>query len=351
MKRFWKVLLMALAALTLATALAVYSIESALRQTLGVPDDGALLVVNPGDSFSAVLARASGKGWLSGTRWLAFWARWQGVDRSLHVGEYLLTNGMTAQQLLSQLHTGSVLQYRVTIPEGLTLNQAIARLQENPVLEVTLTNANDPRLLQLVAPYASAEGWFLPETYAFTRGDSDFDILRRAHSMQTTLLKELWPLRSDTTEVNNPYAALILASLVERETSVDDERPLIAGVFNRRLQKGMRLQTDPSVIYGLGNDYDGNLTRQHLRDANNPWNTYRIPALPPTPIALPGRDAIEAALHPAPGTSLYFVARGDGYHAFADTLEAHNANVRRYQYKRGPGYRSTPVKPHNTEDP
>lgn len=351
MTRIWRLVLLILVVTVVAATMATRAVESALQQTLRTPEAGAILVVEPGDSFRAVLARANRQGWLSDTRWLALWARWQGLDRSVHVGEYAVDATMTARQLLLQLQTSAVVQYQVTIPEGLTLSQAIARLHEHPALTNTLTGAQDSRLLQLVAPQVSAEGWFLPETYAFTRGDTDFDILLRAYSLQSKLLTSLWSRRSDTVEIKTPYEALILASLIERETSVADERPLIAGVFNRRLRNGMRLQTDPSVIYGLGAGYDGNLTRQHLRDADNHWNTYRIPALPPTPIALPGRDALEAALHPAPGTSLYFVARGDGYHAFADTLEEHNANVRRYQYKRGPTYRSTPDQSSDTEGP
>ena len=348
MTRLWWGLALLCVGVGLAAASAIRSVESALQQTLQIHEPGTTLVVEPGDSLNAVLARASKQGWLTDSRWLGLWARWQEVDRSLHVGEYALDDTMTAQQLLMLLNAGAVLQYQITIPEGLTLKQAIARLQQHPALEHSVTGVDDPRLLALVAPHASAEGWFLPETYAFTRGDSDFDILKRAYRLQSELLAELWPLRSDMTEVTTPYEALTLASLIERETSVAEERPIIAGVFNRRLRKGMRLQTDPSVIYGLGAGYDGNLTRRHLRDEDNPWNTYRISGLPPTPIALPGRDALEAALQPASGTSLYFVARGDGYHAFADTLEEHNANVRRYQYQRGPGYRSTPA---NNEAP
>jgi len=150
--------------------------------------------------------------------------------------------------------------------------------------------------------------------------------------------------RDDDLPLANPYEVLILASIVERETSVAAERESIAGVFVRRLEKGMRLQTDPSVIYGLGENYKGNLRRSHLRDDKNPWNTYRIPGLPPTPIALPGKAALNATVHPDEGRDLYFVAKGDGHHAFAETLEAHQSNVQRYQLQRRADYRSTPVK-------
>ena len=311
-------------------------------QPLAIPSDGAQLIVKPGDSLGSVLAQLQRAGWLEYPRPIALWAKWQSMDRGLHVGEYAISPGMSAASLLAMLNRGEVVRYALTLPEGITLAQALTRIQTADGVEATLNGPQDPRLLQLVAPSESAEGWFLPETYQYTRGDTDYEILVRAHELMRQALDQAWADRAPNLPLTSPYEALILASIVERETSVASERPEIAGVFSRRLQRGMRLQTDPTVIYGLGSAYDGNLTRQHLRDDANPWNTYRIQGLPPTPIALPGVAALEAAVHPLPGESLYFVARGDGYHAFASTLEEHNANVKRYQLVRSRDYRSTP---------
>ena len=242
------------------------------------------------------------------------------------------------------LNKGNVIRYSVTLPEGITLAQALAILHATPELSATIDGVEDPKLAELTEYPGSPEGWFLPETYFFVRGDTDADILARANLLMHEALKGAWQSRDDDLPLANPYEVLILASIVERETSVAAERESIAGVFVRRLEKGMRLQTDPSVIYGLGENYKGNLRRSHLRDDKNPWNTYRIPGLPPTPIALPGKAALNATVHPDEGRDLYFVAKGNGHHAFAETLEAHQSNVQRYQLQRRADYRSTPVK-------
>jgi UPF0755 protein len=179
------------------------------------------------------------------------------------------------------------------------------------------------------------EGRFLPETYAYVKGDSDLDILRRSHAAMTKLLDTLWAQRDKDVPLATPYDALILASIVEKETARADERPRIAGVFVRRLQNHMLLQTDPTVIYGMGEAYTGSIHKVDLT-TDTPYNTYTRPGLPPTPIAMAGKPAIEAALHPADGTELYFVSRGDGSHAFSSTLDEHNRNVACYQLKRCP---------------
>lgn len=298
--------------------------------------------VRPGDSLGVVLNRAAAAGWLEYPMLVGYIARMQDLDHQLHVGEYALKPGDTAASLIHRLNRGDVIRYRVTLPEGITLARAIELLQAQEALSTELSGPTDARLLALAAPHPSAEGWFLPDTYQFARGDTDLDVLRRAHSAMRELLDREWPRRDAALLLRNPYEALILASIIERETGVPEERPRIAGVFHRRLMAGMRLQTDPTIIYGLGSRYGGNLTRRHLRDAGNPYNTYQIDGLPPTPIALPGGDAVRAALHPAPGDALYFVARGDGSHAFAATLSEHEDNVRSYQLKRRADYRSSP---------
>jgi UPF0755 protein len=320
----------------------LFLISQSLHAPMNLPQSGVTITVEPGESLKQTLKKLKSLGLLESGRILGIWARWQGIDRQIHAGEYQLQAGISGVGFLDLLKRGEVLSYQVTLPEGITLQQALDRLHGETRLLRTLKNAQDPKLLDLVMPSSSPEGWFLPETYRFVAGDSDFDILQRAHKLMERALTQAWNKRSVDTPLLAPYDALILASIVERETSVAEERATIAGVFAQRLKAGMRLQTDPTVIYGLGTEFDGNLTRRHLKDVANPWNTYRIKGLPPTPIALPGVAALEAAVQPALGSALYFVARGDGYHVFSETLEEHNANVKRYQLSPKANYRSTP---------
>ena len=318
-------------------------VATALTEPLEGLSEDKLLQVAAGDSLTRVLIRASEENWLPNPRLVSLWARFNNIDRSMKAGEYRVPAGSNALDLLTLLEEGEVITYRVTLPEGITLEEAINRLNATPNLVSTLSGPFDPSLLAITEMAGSAEGWFLPETYQFIAGNSDLDILKRAHDAMQQALELAWNERAPVVAVKSPYETLILASIIERETSVGSERKRISGVFSRRLQRGMRLQTDPTVIYGLGNAYDGNLTRAHLRDESNDWNTYQIFGLPPTPIALPGLASIEAALHPDQSDSLYFVGRGDGHHAFADTLDQHNENVRRYQLDRRADYRSTPA--------
>ncbi|PLW82135.1 endolytic transglycosylase MltG [Kineobactrum sediminis] len=311
---------------------------------LVVPAEGAVITVAPGDTLRTVAAGLHQQGILAHPRLLIAYGRVTGLDSRLRRGEYRLIPGTTPEALLALLVSGKVLQYQVTLPEGITVAQALVLLEKEAALETVLVGRDDERLLQLVAPYQALEGLFLPETYRFERGDTDLDILRRAHLALRDVLAREWQQRPLGLPYSEPYEALIMASIIERETGVPDEREQIAGVFVRRLQQGMRLQTDPTIIYGLGAEFDGNLARSHLRDAGNLFNTYRHHGLPPTPIALPGLAAIRAALNPAPGDTLFFVARGDGSHEFNATLEGHQQAVRKYQLKRRQDYRSTPGK-------
>jgi UPF0755 protein len=310
---------------------------------LAVPVDGLRVDIAPGETLGALSARMAGAGILANPQWLNVAARLRGDDARIRSGEYRIREGTTPETLLELLTSNATLRYRVTLPEGITLAAALARLREAEGLVAVLSGVDDARLLELVAPHAVAEGLFLPETYQYERGDRDLDVLRQAHRLMNETLLRLWAARDPASPLKTPYEALILASIIERETGVGSERPEIAGVFSRRLERGMRLQTDPTVIYGLGPRFDGNLTRAHLRDDRNAYNTYRHPGLPPGPIALPGRAALAAALHPAQGDTLYFVARGDGSHEFTSTLEAHQQAVRRYQLQRRADYRSSPT--------
>jgi UPF0755 protein len=261
-------------------------------------------------------------------------ARQMGVAGKLHAGEYALAPGMTPRSLLTKMAAGEVIQHHFTIVERWTFAQLREALAHDADLKQTLAGTDDAALMRaLGAPGALPEGWFMPETYSYVKGMADLDILRRAHEAMGKALDKQWPARDASVALDSPYQALTLASIVERETARADERPRIAGVFLHRLKIGMRLQTDPSVIYGLGAAFDGNLRKRDL-EADTPFNTYTRAGLPPTPIALPGAASLAAALHPAATDALYFVARGDGSHEFTATLEAHNAAVAKYQLHR-----------------
>ncbi|BFI96416.1 MAG: endolytic transglycosylase MltG [Rhodanobacter sp.] len=252
----------------------------------------------------------------------------------LHAGEYATPVGITPRRLLANMAAGKVLQRDVTIVDGWTFREVLAALGKADKLKHDTVGLDDAAIMQKIgAPGEQPEGRFLPETYAYVKGDSDLDILRRAHAAMTKTLDELWPQRDKGLPLATPYDALILASIVEKETGRADERAKIAGVFVRRLEDHMLLQTDPSVIYGMGDSYQGKIHKSDLT-TDTPYNTYTRPGLPPTPIAMPGKPAILAALHPEPGTALYFVAKGDGTHVFADTLTEQNRNVACYQLKR-----------------
>ena len=236
-----------------------------------------------------------------------------------------------------------MVQYSLTLVEGWTFRQVRAALAGQERLEHTLSGLDDAAVMQrLGLDGQHPEGRFFPDTYRYVRGMRDIDLLRQAHERLSSVLDEEWSRRAADLPYASPYQALIMASLVEKETGVAQERGEIAGLFIRRLHEGMLLQTDPAVIYGLGERYAGNLTRAHLREPT-PYNTYLNPGLPPTPIAMVGREALHAALHPAAGDSLYFVARGDGTHVFTRSLDEHNRAVREFQLKRRADYRSSPA--------
>ncbi|MDZ7781719.1 MAG: endolytic transglycosylase MltG [Halioglobus sp.] len=309
---------------------------------LQIPPGGYRFTVAAGDSLSSVARRLHAEGVLPHPRLLTLYGRMTGQDQQIKRGEYLLPEYATALQVLQLLHRGRVVEYQVTLPEGITLARALRILSRHEALHAVLSGPGDPRLLELARPHATAEGLFFPDSYRFTRGATDFEILRRAHRAMNEILAAEWRGRASELPYASPYEALIMASIIERETGLPAERRRIAGVFVRRLQRGMRLQTDPTVIYGLGETFDGNLRRSHLADAGNRYNSYRHHGLPPSPIALPGRAAVHAALHPEPGDALYFVARGNGGHVFSATLAEHRKAVRKYQLDRRENYRSAP---------
>ena len=284
---------------------------------------------------------------LDAERPFVYYARYMNMATKIKAGEYEIAVNTSPHQLLEQLVDGNVIQYSVTLVEGHTTEECLARLKSEEKLlrpdDFDALIANPALLMtRLDKDGVHHEGQFFPDTYFYTRGMSVMDILQRASEKMDSVLEEEWQARAENLPYDSPYEALIMASIVEKETGVEAERADIAGVFVRRLQKRMRLQTDPTVIYGLGDAYQGNIQRHHLRQ-KTAYNTYVISGLPPTPIANPGREAIHASLHPADGKTLYFVARGDGSHVFSETLEDHNRAVRQYQLKRRADYRSAPA--------
>jgi UPF0755 protein len=258
-------------------------------------------------------------------------ARMTNATQSLRAGRYEIVRGTTLHELVDQLRRGDVLHERITIVEGWTFREMRATLLAHPYLRAEAGRLSEAELLAAVgAEEPHPEGIFAPDTYAFDPGSSDLDVYRQAYRAQRSRLQRAWDARDVSLPYKSPYEALIMASIVEKETGREDERARIAGVFVNRLRKGMLLQTDPTVIYGIGPAFDGNLRKRDLL-ADGPYNTYTRAGLPPTPIALPGRAAIEAALNPEPTRALYFVARGDGSSHFSETLAEHNRAVVKYQ--------------------
>ena len=326
----------------IAFALLFWMQREVLQQPLQISAE-QVLSVPAGSTPNGLLLQLEQDGVLRGAFWLRLSWRLQGYAQPLHTGEYQLTPTMSVGQLLEKWRVGDVLQYRVTLVEGWNFRQVRSALAQQDKLEQTIGEVSDSELMrQLGQANIHPEGRFFPDTYNFVRGQSDLDILRQANQRLQKVLAEEWEKRADNLPYRHPDEALIMASIIEKETGVAHERDEIAGVFIRRLGIGMLLQTDPTVIYGMGKDYNGKITRADLRKPT-PYNTYVIAGLPPTPIAMVGREAIYAALHPKAGKSLYFVARGDGSHVFSNSLAEHNRAVREYQLKRRTDYRSSPA--------
>ena len=304
------------------------------RQPLRLPDSGLSLTVEPGMSLGQLAHRLKERGVIDNPLFFKLLARQQRQASRIKAGEYHVIAGVTPVQLLDQLVAGKVMNYAFTIIEGWRFSELLDHLAADSIVTHKLTGGDEKTIMRRLGyPDEHPEGRFLPETYYFPRGLGDIALLKRAHDEMARFLAQAWEERDENLPYKTPYEALIMASIVEKETGKAAERPRIAGVFVRRLRKGMLLQTDPTVIYGMGDRYKGNIRRGDLR-RDTPYNTYTRRGLPPTPICLPGKDAILAALHPADGKSLYFVARGDGSHQFSATLKQHNRAVRKYQLKR-----------------
>jgi len=307
---------------------------TALDEPMSFGPDPMRLVVRPGMTLSAVAVVLAERGALAHPQALVWRARWEGNAARIQAGEYELPAGTTPMQALGMLVQGKVVQWSFTIIEGWTFADLRSAIDADRHLVHTLQGAPDADIMaRLGQPGSNPEGWFYPETYRFPGGTTDIEFLSRAHNAMQRHLKREWTARRPGLPYAAPYEALVMASIVEKETGRAEERARIAGVFVRRLKKRMRLEADPTVIYGMGAAFDGNLRRKDLRQ-DTPYNTYVHRGLPPTPIALAGGEALHAALNPSPGEDLFFVAKGDGTHHFSPTYAEHKQAVERYQVRR-----------------
>lgn len=332
MPRLLTVIIVLIVAVGLATGLAVWHANRVLDAPLQLPEGSLEFEIPPGSALTTIADRLAQQKILSHPQIFRWYAQLAGHAGSIKAGQYRIDPGTTPRLLLAKFVSGEVQLYSFTIVEGWTFRELMQALAANPAIESSVTAEDWPRLRETLFTTATdPEGMFLPETYRFPKGTKDTDILSQAFDLMQATLDSEWRGRDQGLPLASAYDALILASIIEKETARADERSRISGVFIRRLEKHMRLQTDPTVIYGIRDSFDGNLTRRDLQ-TDTPYNTYTRVGLPPTPIALPGRAAINAALHPAPGAELYFVATGlgDGSHNFSATQAEHNAAVREY---------------------
>lgn len=303
-------------------------------------ENSAKFEVSSGDTFYSLGQALHAKGYIQ-YPFLTRFAAKLNPQLSPKVGEYALEPDMTLLGVMALFDSGKTISYSVTLLEGKTTQEFLQAMAARGNIEMTLLGLSNEEIatrLNLSVPHA--EGRFFANTYRYRDGDTDVSILKHANTLLISTLEDLWQSKAKDLPYKSSYEALIMASIIEKETGAAAERPLISRVFISRLEKRMRLQTDPTVIYGLGDSYNGNITRKHLKDYT-PYNTYQISGLPPTPIANVGKEAIFAALNPGKTKALYFVAKGDGTHAFSNTLKAHNVAVKKYQFKRRADYRST----------
>ncbi len=302
-------------------------------KSLMLSSEESVLSIESGDGFHNVLKKIRALGIHQGNdlEWKAL-AQQMKVASHMQVGDYAITSGLSPRTILQRIKDGDVIHRKFALIDGWNIRDLRKALRNTLHLEHVTDELSDAELMaRLGASGVHPEGRFLPETYLYSRGTTDLDILQRAYEGMQDALDEAWDNRQDGLPLTSPDELLTLASIVEKETGAAEERPMIAGVFVRRLNAGMRLQTDPTVIYGMGSAYDGNIRRKDLQ-TDTPYNTYTREGLPPTPIAMPGKPALEAAAQPADGDALFFVARGDGSgrHVFSKDLDEHNSAVQQY---------------------
>lgn len=315
-------------------------LQHAINRQLSVDGDSLVYVIEPGMTLKQITDDLTELGVLEDPQYLLLHARWKGIGTKIKAGEYEIRAEMTASHLLARFVEGGVVQRSVTLLEGWTFQQMMDAIRSNEHLQHTLEDLDsDAIMTRIDLPGLLPEGRFYPDTYHFARGTTDAAILKNAYLRMEERLEEEWQNRAADLPYQTPYEALILASIVEKETGQAGERARIAGVFAQRLKKGMRLETDPTVIYGLGESFNGNLRRRDLK-RDTPYNTYTRKGLPPTPIAMPGGDAIRAVLHPEIHNHLFFVAKGDGSHQFSKTYDEHLRAVSKYQLRHNEGHKS-----------
>lgn len=336
MKKSWRLALGLVVAALLVVGVAGYVAWRDMEQSLNRPvpiSSAVLFELRPGMSVNGVGQAFVARGWLRHALYLRLEAARLELSSRIQAGYYDVRPGDTPRALLRKFAAGDVKTYTVTFVEGSTFAEIRRQTANLPGIVHELRNATPEAVMAaLGAPGQPSEGWLFPSTYHYHHNSTDRVLLSRAYRKMHEVLARHWERRAPNLPYASPYEALVMASIVEKETGKPEERSAVAGVFVRRLQKKMRLQTDPTVIYGLGTAFDGNLRRADLK-RDTPYNTYTRAGLPPTPICSPGEDAIAASLAPAAGDALYFVARGDGSHVFSNTLEAHNAAVREYQLR------------------
>jgi len=326
----WRFLLLVLVVLGAGAAAALYAW---LERPLALAADTVEVSIEPGTPPREIARLWVEAGVQASPLLLYEWFRWSGQARRIRAGSYEIDRGTTPVALLRKMVRGDETLATVRFNEGWTFRQMRAELARAEALKATTASMSDAEIMQAIgAPGVSPEGRFQPDTYAYSKGSADLAVLRRAYKAMQRRLEAAWAERAPDTPLKSPEEALTLASIIEKETGRAADRGLIAGVFVNRLKKGMPLQTDPSVIYGLGEAFDGNLRKRDLQ-ADTPYNTYMRTGLPPTPIAMPGKLALLAAVRPEPTDALYFVSRGDGSSEFSVTLPEHNRAVNRYQRK------------------
>lgn len=308
--------------------------QNFLQTPLNIERD-FIFTVEPGMSFSDINKKLQTENIVEKGKYLEILARHSNRASKIKTGEYNLTPGLLPEELLTIFVSGKVVQYSMTLIEGWQIHEMLEAIKLDEVLEKKLLSYKpDDLMKELGYPEKSAEGLFFPDTYHFPKGTSDVEFLKRAYERLQLVLNEEWQNRAPNLPYQTSYDALIMASIIEKETGLASERKAIAGVFVRRLNKNMKLQTDPTVIYAMGRQFNGNIRKKDL-NIDSPYNTYRYKGLPPSPISLVGREAIYAALHPEDGKALYFVAKGDGSHHFSESLAEHNRAVVKYQLKKG----------------
>lgn len=331
MKFIRRLISAALIVFLLAISVLVFQLLRFQHGELDLPESQTTFLIIPGSNIKSIAEDLTRRKIIDDPWLFILLAKLKNVETRVRAGEYLIEPGQTPEDLLTTFTEGKSIQYSLTVIEGWTFRQMLEAIAADPIIQHSLEGKSNDEIMSLIGqPGKHPEGMFFPDTYRFPKGTTDVEFLRRAYMLMQQHLEREWAARDNDLPLNSSYEALILASIVEKETGAAFERPLIAGVFTERLRRNMRLQTDPTIIYGLGEGFDGDIRFRDLKK-DTPYNTYLHAGLTPTPIALPGLDSIRAVLHPAKTDALYFVSKGDGTHQFSATLEEHETAVQHYQ--------------------